>query len=185
MTVLGRLRNAAHDERGVSAVEFAFILPLLIALYIGVVEMGNLLTLSRRTSTVASTAADLIAQEKTTSNTALKDAMNAAKSILDPYPVTPLKIVLTSVLADQNNVGKVVWSCAYNGGAARGVNSTYPTPNGLTQANSSVVVAEISYDFKPLLSSPELSPAAFTMKHIFYARPRRSAQVTKTDVGCP
>ena len=36
------------------------------------------------------------------------------------FYTTPLKIVLTSVLADQNNNGKVVWSYASNGSAPRG-----------------------------------------------------------------
>src|SRR5262245_4788274 len=184
MIRLPRLKDAIRDERGVSATEFALVFPLLITLYLGVVEMGNLLTLTRRVSTVASTEADLVAQEKTTSSSALNDTFKAANSILTPYPLTPLKIVLSSVKADQNNVGKVVWSCAYNGGAARGTGTTYSTPAGLTQANSSVVVAEITYIFKPLLNS-EVSPAAFTMKRTFYAKPRRSAEVTKTDNGCP
>ncbi len=94
----------------------------------------------------------------------------------------PLKIVLTSVLADQNNDGKVVWSYASNGGTARATNSICPTPAGLTQANSSVIVAEVTYDFTPVANLRGYpNPGAFKMKQTFYARPRKSVQVTKTN----
>jgi Flp pilus assembly protein TadG len=180
---LGRwLRCALADARGVSAIEFALIVPVVIALYIGAVEIGNALTIDRRTSMVASTAADLVAQEKTISAAGLQDVVAAATSILTPFSATPLKVVLTSVVADQNNNGKVAWSYASPGATARATNSTYPVPTGLTQVNSSVIVAEVSYDFSPLLNlTGFFNPGSFTMKRTFYARPRKSLTVTKTS----
>jgi Flp pilus assembly protein TadG len=179
----------ARDRRGVSAIEFAMIAPVMILMYVGLAEVGNALTINRRVSTIATSAADLVAQEKTTSTADLKDVATAATRIMDPYLASPfsplqLKIVLSSVVADANNVGKVVWSCASKGGTTRATNSVYPTPVGLTQANSSVIVAEVSYDFKPLLNLKAFNPGSFQMKQTFYERPRKSAQVTKSD-GTP
>lgn len=172
------------DKRGVSAIEFALIVPLAIGLYVSAVELGNALTISRRSASVASTAADLVAQAKTTSATGLKDVMKAATSILTPYPDAPMTITLTSVLADNNNKGKVVWSCA-NKGSGYAPKSNFEVPDGLTQAGSSVIVAEVKYAYAPLLNLPKLgSPGAFTLSQKFYARPRRSTEVTKTDSGC-
>ena len=52
---------------------------------------------------------------------------------------------------------------------------------GLTEADSSVIVAEVTYGFTPLLDLRKMfSPGAFEMKRTFYARPRRSLTVTKT-----
>ncbi len=99
-----------RDKRGVSAVEFALLAPIILLMYIGTAEIGNLLTVERRVETVASTAADLTAQVKKVSNSDLTDISDASKSILAPYDTTPLKIVLSSVVADQNNNGKVAWS---------------------------------------------------------------------------
>ena len=77
--------------------------------------------------------------------------------------------------------GKVAWSYASKG-SARGINSSYAVPAGLTEANSSVIVAEITYDFTPLVNlTSTFSPGAFEMKRTFYARPRRSLTVAKTD----
>jgi hypothetical protein len=101
-----------------------------------------------------------------------------------PYPTTPLKIVLTSVVADQNNIGKVTWSYATNGGTPRACGSTYSVPAGLTQANSSVIVAEVTYAFKPMTNLTVFgAPVAYNMNRVFYSRPRKSLEVKKTD-GC-
>lgn len=169
-----------RDRRGMSAIEFALIVPILLGLYIGTVEIGNAVTVSRRSAAVASTAADLVAQVKTISTSDLQDVVNAAGGILTPYSTKPLTVVLTSVVADQNNQGKVTWSYA-NKGASRGVGSAYALPAGLTQANSSVIVAEITYAFSPILNFGGFSPAAFDMKRTFYAKPRRSLTVAKTN----
>ena len=89
--------------------------------------------------------------------------------------------MLSSVVADQNNNGKVDWSYS-NKGSGRAVNSTYPVPAGLTEASSSVIVAEITYAFSPLVDLKTFfSPGSFNMKRTFYARPRRSLTVDKTN----
>lgn len=174
-----------RDRRGVSAVEFALIVPLVILLYVGIAEIGNALTIYRRTSSVASTAADLTAQVKQVTASDLKDIESASTSIMTPADPTPLKIVLSSVVADQNNNGKVEWSCASKG-AGRAKDSSYALPAGLTQPDSSVIVAEITYAFTPLVDLKAFfSPGAFEMKRTFYARPRRSLTVKKIDgAGC-
>jgi Flp pilus assembly protein TadG len=182
--LLRRINRIAHDQCGVSAVEFALIVPMLLVLYIGAVEINTAVTVHRRTSAVASTAADLTTQVKSVTNSDLQDIQAAAASILTPYLTTPLTVVLSSVVADENNVGKVDWSCA-NKGSARAKDSAYSLPAGLTAPDSSVIVAEVTYAFSPLLSlSAIFSPGYFDMKRTFYARPRRSLVVAKTDTGC-
>lgn len=170
-----------RDRRGVSAIEFAMIAPILILMYVGTAEIGNLLTVYRRTATVAATASDLTAQVKSVSTGDLQDIVSASSSILTPYDPAPLKIVLSSVVADQNNKTTVAWSYASKG-AGRAVNSAYAVPAGLTEAGSSVIVAEITYAFTPLLDLTEVfSPGAFDIKRTFYTRPRRSLAVAKTN----
>ena len=180
--------RALSDQRGVSAIEFALILPILLALYISAVEIGNALTISRRAGSVAGAAADLVAQDKTTSANGLKDVMEAATSIFaspdDAPDDAPLTIKLTSVVADSKNATKVAWSCA-NKGSGYAKDSAFAVPAGLTEADSSVIVAEVEYKYAPLLDLPEFgSPGAFTMTRKFYAKPRRSLTVQKTDQGC-
>lgn len=174
----------ARERNGASALEFALILPVLIGLYLGAVEVNNALTIYRRTLQVATTAADLTAQVKSVTKDDITDIQAASTSILTPYPTNPLRIVLSSVVADGNNVGKVEWSCANTGGA-RAKGSTFKVPKGLTEPSTSVIVAEVTYDFKPLVGlSTFFSPGSFKMGQTFYARPRRSLTVKKEDNRC-
>jgi Flp pilus assembly protein TadG len=175
------LKTAAlwRDRRAVSAVEFALILPLILLAYVGVVEVSNLLTVMRRVETVASTAADLTTQVKQVSDSDLSDIVAASTSILTPYPTGPLKLVLTSVVADGNNNTTVKWSYS-SSGSGRVAGSSYTAPAGTTQANSSVIIAEVTYAFTPLLNLPQIfSPGSLTLQRTFYARPRRSLTVAK------
>ena len=64
----------------------------MITMYVGVAEVGNAITIYRRTSTVASTTADLAAQVKKVSTDDLADIVSASSAILAPYPTDPLKI---------------------------------------------------------------------------------------------
>jgi len=190
----GRTRESPRtgiwrDQRGGSAVEFALLVPAIILTYIATAELGNLLTADRRVETVASTAADLTAQVKKVSNADLADIVAASTSILTPYDTTPLKVVLSSVVADQSNTTTVDWSYASSGsGLTPG--DAYTLPTGTTQAYSSVIVAEVTYAFKSILdpcasvethttTDPCFTFGPIILKRTFYARPRRSLTVAK------
>jgi Flp pilus assembly protein TadG len=165
-----------RDQRGASAIEFALLLPVLILMYVGTAEIGNLLTVDRRVEAVASTAADLTAQVRQVSNADLADIVAASTSILTPYPTTPLKIVLSSVVADQNNNGTVAWSYS-SSGSGRAVASSYALPTGTTEPYSSVIVVEVTYAFTPPPFKKFTGP--LNLQRTFYARPRRSLTVDK------
>lgn len=184
MGALRRVARLMRDRRGVSAIEFALIAPALIFLYVGAAEIGNALTVYRRMAQVAATAADLTAQADKVTKSDISDIENASASILTPYSTTPLSIVLTSVVADDKNKTKVEWSCA-KGGSAHSTNSSFAVPDGLTDANTSVVVAEVKYAYSGLLGLTGIfDPGTLQMSQTFYSRPRTSAKVTKTDNGC-
>ncbi len=175
----GALLRWARDSGASAAVEFAATFPLMVLLYVGAVETGNLLTIARRTTQVASTAADLTAQVKTVSNADLADVTAAASSIMTPYSTTPLTIVISSIVNNNNNL-TVAWSYANKGGGRTGTGGL--TLTGLTDPGSSVIVAEATYAFTPLVNLPAFfSPESFAIKRIFYERPRRSLAVTKTN----
>src|SRR3546814_20865095 len=78
-----------RDERGNAAVEFAFVLPILLTLFIGVVEGTNLLRLERKVVAAAKPAADLITQRREVSNADLHDTLNAVELSFEPFPAAP------------------------------------------------------------------------------------------------
>src|SRR5690606_24990997 len=61
----GLIRRWVGDERGVSAIEFAMIAPVLIVFYMGMTEFCQGFMAQKRMGHVSATVADLIAQEET------------------------------------------------------------------------------------------------------------------------
>ena len=175
------LAALARDTHGVSAVEFALILPVMITMYIGAVEFSHALTVDRRVTAVASAASDLVAQTEDVSANSLQDIFTAATSIMLPYSSAPISIVLTSVEADSNNDTTVGWSCAHSG-TPHASGSAYALPTGLTQPFSSVIVAEVSYAYQPPIG--HYMTGGINMTETFYLRPRRSLTVEWNGAPC-
>jgi Flp pilus assembly protein TadG len=61
--VIGQFFNLLQDRTGAIAVEFALILPIMIAVYLGTVEMSSGFAAYRQMSLVTSTAATLVAKQ--------------------------------------------------------------------------------------------------------------------------
>jgi Flp pilus assembly protein TadG len=54
------MRNLWVDTRAMAAVEFAIVVPFMLVLYVGGVELGNGLAIGVKVSETAHTVADLV-----------------------------------------------------------------------------------------------------------------------------
>ena len=140
----------AGDRSGVSAVEFALILPIMLTLYLGGNEIGTALTISRKVTHVTSSLSDLAAQSKTITNTDMTNILNAASAVVAPYKVANLKVTVSSVKVDANKVATVAWSDALNT-TARSRGSSVTLPASLLVASSTVIWAEAQYSYTPAI----------------------------------
>ena len=113
------------DRRGVSALEFALIAPILILTYFGVGELCEAMMAQRRTAHAASAIGDLTAQASSVATSDVSDIFAAATDILTPFPTTPLKMRLTSVTGNASAVPKVDWSCTQGGMTKNTPGTTY------------------------------------------------------------
>src|ERR1700755_2034517 len=79
------------DRSGNAAVEFAVIVPLMLTMFFGTVELSNGVAVDRKVTLVARTLSDLTSQSlDKTSDTELENIFAASSSILSPYSVTPI-----------------------------------------------------------------------------------------------
>jgi len=171
------LRSFRDDREGVSAVEFALIAPIMILFYFGMSEICQGFMAQKRTEHVASTIADLVAQEETVSTATLTDIFTVAAQILKPYPTTTLRQRLTSVTKNvTTGIAKVDWSASSNW-TTRATASTVTLPANLIANGDSVIMAEVEYPY----SSPfnYVMPSSITFTKTYYLRPRQSTAVTK------
>ena len=89
-----RLRRLIGDERGVSAVEFAMLLPLMLTLYLGAVEVSQGIGADRKVTLTARTIADLVSQVSSIGNADMTNALNASSAVMAPFPISNLKVTV-------------------------------------------------------------------------------------------
>src|SRR5215210_4823639 len=99
-SVRRKLGGLAADERGVSAVEFALLLPLMLSLYLGSVEISQGIGADRKVTLTARTICDLVSQVSSIGNADMTNALNASSSVMVPFPISNLKVTVSSIKID-------------------------------------------------------------------------------------
>jgi Flp pilus assembly protein TadG len=170
---LRSLRFAA-DRRGSSAVEFALLLPLMLIIYFGSIQITDAISADRQVTLVASTVAEITSQYTTVSSTDVSNILAAASSVLTPFPVANAKVTLSSVLIDANGSATVDWSATLNGTQRSGT-VTSSIPAALLIPNTSVIWGEATYNYKPAIGW--VVTGTIPMYDQIFLRPRQSSNV--------
>jgi Flp pilus assembly protein TadG len=176
-----RLWQFAGDCRGLSAIEFAMLLPILITLFFGTIELSSGLAISRKVTLTAHTVADLASQLTTVKPSDSTDMLAASSSIMWPYvnnPVTAndlaksLKIVLSCVDIDVNGNATIAWSDTLNG-TAHGKGSATTVPAALINKNThtGLLWGEVSTTYTPTFATNLVG--TMTLRDQFYMAPRK------------
>lgn len=173
----GLIARLMGDEGGVSAVEFAMIAPIIIAIYFGLAEFCQGFMAQKRMGHVSAMVADLVAQEETVATTNLDDFFQIGVLIMKPFPAAPLKQRVSSV-TQTANVARVVWSRG-QGMAGRTRDEVIVLPPGLISDGESIIVSEATYDYDSPVDY--MLPAVTQFSHIYYLRPRTVDAVTCTN----
>jgi Flp pilus assembly protein TadG len=165
-----------RDASGLSAVEFALLLPVMISSYFGVAEIGNYILADRKVTSVAATAADLVAQSTQVSNSSMADIMASLNVVIQPFNPADTQIRITSVTADALGNTKVAWSDAVRT-SPRAVGSTISMPAGLVPANQSVIFSEVTFTYKSVVGM--FLQNGITVTDQFYQKPRKTLAVQR------
>jgi Flp pilus assembly protein TadG len=173
-----RLGDLARDQSGNILVEAALVFPLLVSLFLGVSEFSEAFTAKRRLAVGANTAADLVARVTTVTAGDLSGVKAMVDETIKPFPIANLGLVITSVVADEDNVTTVAWSDAQGKGVSAYVaGAAISLPAGLTVPKGSLILAEVKYEFQSTLST--LLVGFVPLEAKAYQVPRYSHQVAK------
>lgn len=173
-----RLRGLIGDQRGVSAVEFAMVLPLMMTLYLGAVEVSQGIGADRKVTITARTICDLVSQVASISNADMTNALNAAASVMAPFPSANVKVIVSSVKIDASGNATIDWSDALNN-TARTKGSTVTLPTALKINSTYLIWSEVQYTYKPVVGY--VVTGTMTLKDQIYMRPRLSDSVARTS----
>jgi Flp pilus assembly pilin Flp len=189
--MLNRLRKLWRDKRGVAAIEFALLLPMLVALLIGSLEVTFKIWSTQKAEKLSVTLSDVIAQSQSVSSSDLTKLTGAIDRIMDPFAFGPDdgKVIISSAyVAQDETVAKVNWQCKFppSGGftadsklGVEGDNAVLPT--GFTMApRDNVIVAEVFYKYVPIAPGLMFDESTVYRRAMF--KPRLGALTV--DPGC-
>jgi Flp pilus assembly protein TadG len=165
-----------QDQRGMSAVEFAMVLPVLLTFYLGTAEVSDAVGIDRKVTLTTRTAADLVSQVASINNADMNNLLSASTAVIAPYDAAPLKVTVSLVTIDSSGNAKVTWSDTRNG-AARSVGSTVALPTALKIPNTALVWSEVSYTYKPTIGY--VVTGTINLSDQIYMRPRLSDSITR------
>jgi Flp pilus assembly protein TadG len=173
----GKLRRLVRDRRGVTAVEFALILPALLLVSMGVAEFGNAFLVNRKLTVAADTVADLVAQETTVSSAYLTDVFRAADGVIFPYSALSASYRVTSIKLNGAGAAVVDWSVNRDGTAVA-AGTPFDVPANLMAAGESVIVSDVTYNYTPVFGT--LITGSIVMSDRVILRPRKVLIIPKT-----
>jgi Flp pilus assembly protein TadG len=186
--IFSRLR---HDTRGVAAVEFALIAPVMVLLYLGGVELTRVIGADRKVSLASRVAADLVAREKAAiSATMMTTICKGTLAMLAPFPTGTLNITISSIVTSATGKSTIGWTRVFsNGNCSSSAAGTGPLaagavvslPTGLAVNGASLISASTSYDYTTLFRTV-FDTATVNLGEQSYMRPR--TQNTVCYVSC-
>jgi Flp pilus assembly protein TadG len=190
-----RVRDLWTDTRGVAATEFAIVMPFMLVLYVGGVELGNGLAMSVKVSQTAHSVADMVSQNTQVTASQMQSILQASTAIMAPYPVADgngvslMTITISEVSTDSSGNATVQWSKSTSSSGARPVGQqmtlssfTAPdpnNPNNSNNANISLILGEVSYAYTPNLGYS--ISGTVTLSDSYYLFPRCSTNSPSTS----
>ncbi len=173
---LSALSRFGFDERGVAAVEFALIAPVLIAMYLGLAEVCQAYMAQKRASHVTSQVADIVAQTDVMTRDDIADVFGIGALVLTPFPSAPLTMRVTSITRGADGVARVDWS---RGQGMTGRSGTVAVPAGLIANGESIIMSEANYAYRSPLA--QLLPGITNFSSTYWLRPRQVDRVGCSD----
>jgi len=190
------LIRLARDRSGIAATEFAVILPMMLVMLFGTIEITSGVSADRKVTLVARTLSDLVSQATTVTDSDMKNVFSASYGVLSPFSTADASATITEVYINTAKVAKVQWSksgtvsqsgttvTASLTTSTKKQGDTVTIPAGLVVANTYLIMSEVSYTYKPVIGYV-VAKAGINLADTTYTRPRQSACVLYGTSSCP
>lgn len=184
-TLLARVRAC---ERGVSAVEFALILPILVMFSAGTIEYSRLILLTQKLQSAAFILADLSARDEALGTEQLGHIFLAIDQVIRPFEFAGNgRAYVTSIGADEDDALTLNWQCP--GAGTLDIESALVSEDEVAELPGDIVLvhgetliaAEVFFDFRPLFN---VGLGSRVIHRVAYYKPR-IGDLEGIAGGCP
>jgi Flp pilus assembly protein TadG len=182
------------DRRGIAAVEFALIMPILLIMYFLTMEASQAIETSKKVSRIGSMVADLVTQQTSVVKADVDGIMRIGPVTLQPYNRSTPSITITAIqVSPDATKALVVWSRKLVAGVTSPgatANTETTVPATLKVASTFLIRVESTLGYTPVIAWTASSQqklgltSAFsniTMGETYYLRPRRSVTIPCGD----
>ena len=177
-------RSFIVTQRGDAMVEFALIIPVLVALLVGTFEVTHLVRTQQKMERVAGMVGNLVARAESHTEENFQACFDAASQFAWPHDLFENgNVIVTSIVgqeADENPT--VLWQQVSEDGVtvesrigSPGKAATLPGGLGIDEGQG-LIVTEVYFDYTPRLAA-QMFPARRLYMQAFHS-PRRSAIIT-------
>jgi Flp pilus assembly protein TadG len=164
------LRCFGVSEKGIAAVEFALLAPMMLFLLFGSVDLIDALGTSKRVENTAASLADVVSRDTEVSTDEVNGLWAALNILMFPDSAAAMDVRVTSVSIVNNSTARVVWSEARNGYAPLATGSTVTLQPAMMVTGTSLIMAETRYLYRPPIGF--LLGGGINIRHVAYRRSR-------------
>ena len=182
--LVAAFRSFIATQRGDAMVEFALIMPVLIALLVGTFEVSRLVKTQQKMERVAGMVGNLVARAESHTEENFQACFDAASQFAWPYDLFENgNVIVTSVVGQEEDENPtVLWQQVSVDGitvesriGSPGQAATLPGGLGIDEGQG-LIVTEVYFDYAPRLAE-RMFPARRLYMRAFHS-PRRSAIIT-------
>ena len=175
------------QSRGSVLVETAFLVPILLVLVTGSIEVSRFILLDQKIARVASNVADLTARTESPTAADIDQVFSAIEYIASPFELGDHAVVLISSVsrAEGSETTRVNWQESGGDGTPRGSHIGAPgevasLPASLNlREGQALIVSEAFYDYEPFFFEGFIPSK--TIYHTAFYRPRELAMDLEDD----
>jgi Flp pilus assembly protein TadG len=174
MAFLTRIsRHFIASTRGVAAIEFAMIMPVLAILFLASFDGGRAIAIYMKVRS-ATYALDAITNQYTQiQSTDMSSIVGATSVILAPYSSTPVAVTISQISVNSASNATVSWSYSFNGTALT-QGATVTVPSTLSTCGTYpcyLVFGQVSYSYTPIFG---FFGSSINLSDNLYVTPRSS-----------
>ena len=189
------------NEDGVAAIEFALVAPVMIFMFMGAVDLCNLLIIDNRVRHATAVVSDLVTQSISAqiSPADLNVANTAAAFVMSPLPITSkFAMVITNYRPTNATTSQVKWSSIIYAGGASPTRSSQlglsvtacgsstrpanlPMPAAATM--NDIVMVQARYDWTPMFT--QIITSTLRLNAVTYNMVRYSQYLEPSSTASP
>ena len=187
-----KIQGLANSSNGAAAVEFAFVVPIMLTLYFGAMELSQGIEVNKKAGRASSLVGDLVSQQAVITKGEIIAIADIAAATIQPYNRSKAKVEVVGIqISDEASPkARVVWSQRVTKGVGTSfltVGNLITIPSELMIRNTFVVRGGLSVEYMPVTAytiqtSISNGKKGIMMGEEYYLRPRTSPTIVCT--GC-